>query len=74
MKVGTRLTGWMLAVAAMCMAPAMASEADLILPDLGVKFFNGAISGTMLMMIGIGVCALGLVFGLVQYTKTKNLP
>jgi K(+)-stimulated pyrophosphate-energized sodium pump len=66
--------GWMLAAAAMCMAPAMASEADLILPDLGVKFFNGAISGTMLMMIGIGVCVLGLVFGLVQFTKTKNLP
>ena len=66
--------GWMLAAAAMCMAPAMASEADLVLPDLGVKFFNGAISGTMLMMIGIAVCGLGLIFGLVQYTKTKNLP
>ncbi len=54
--------------------PAFASEADLILPDLGIKFFNGAISGTSLMMIGIGVCALGLIFGLVQYTQTKNLP
>ncbi len=54
--------------------PAFASEADLILPDLGIKFFNGAISGTSLMMIGIGVCALGLIFGLVQFTKTKNLP
>jgi K(+)-stimulated pyrophosphate-energized sodium pump len=54
--------------------PAFASEADLILPDLSIKFFNGAISGTSLMMIGIGVCALGLIFGLVQYTQTKNLP
>jgi K(+)-stimulated pyrophosphate-energized sodium pump len=55
-------------------SPVFASEADLILPDLGVKFFNGSISGTALMIIGIGVCALGLIFGLVQYTKTKNLP
>ncbi len=75
MKLGMRWMVWMLAAAAMSVAPAVASEADLILPNLGeVKFFNGAISGTMLMMIGIGICALGLVFGLVQYTKTKNLP
>jgi len=53
---------------------AVASEADLNLPDLGVKFFNDSVSGTTLMMIGIGVCALGLIFGLVQYTQTKNLP
>ena len=54
--------------------PAVASEADLIVPDLGVKFFNGTVSGITLMVIGIGVCALGMVFGLVQYAKTKNLP
>jgi len=63
-----------LALAILGVVPAFASEADLILPDLGIKFFNGAISGTTLMMIGIGVCALGLIFGLWQFTQTKNLP
>jgi K(+)-stimulated pyrophosphate-energized sodium pump len=67
--------GW-LVLAALVMGPAsvFASEADLVLPDLGVKFFNGSVSGTALMMMGIGVCVLGLIFGLVQYTQTKNLP
>ena len=54
--------------------PAFASEADLIVPNLDVKFFNGSVSGITMMLIGIGVCALGLVFGLVQFVRTKNLP
>ena len=54
----------------------MASEADLKLPDLGAVTFSalGGISGTHLMMIGIGVCFLGLAFGLFQYFKTEKLP
>ena len=46
---------------------AMASEADLNLPDLGAVHFSalGGISGTSLMLIGIGVCFLGLGFGLI---------
>ena len=56
-------------------APAWASEADLNLPDLSaVRFFNDAISGTNLMLIGIVVCAIGLGFGLLQFFRTKNLP
>ncbi|MEI6167762.1 MAG: sodium-translocating pyrophosphatase [bacterium] len=55
---------------------AMASEADLNLPDLGAVHFSalGGISGTSLMLIGIGVCFLGLGFGLIQYVKTEKLP
>ncbi len=55
---------------------AMASEADLKLPDLSAVTFSslGGVSGTHLMMIGIGVCFLGLAFGLVQYFKTEKLP
>jgi K(+)-stimulated pyrophosphate-energized sodium pump len=54
---------------------ASASEADLILPDLGaVKFFNDSITGTNLMLIGIVVCAIGLAFGLWQYVRTQKLP
>jgi K(+)-stimulated pyrophosphate-energized sodium pump len=54
---------------------AHASEADLVLPDLGsVRFFNDSVTGTTLMLIGIVVCALGLGFGLWQFLRTKNLP
>jgi K(+)-stimulated pyrophosphate-energized sodium pump len=51
------------------------NEASLKLPDLSsVTFLNGAIDGHKLLLIGIGVCILGLVFGLVIYSKLKNLP
>ena len=54
---------------------AMASEADLKLPDLGaVKFFNDSISGTSLMMLGLVVCVIGLGFALWQYVRTEKLP
>ncbi|MEP6662997.1 MAG: sodium-translocating pyrophosphatase, partial [Verrucomicrobiota bacterium] len=55
---------------------AFASEADLHIPDLsGVRFEGlGGVSGAMLMYIGIGICAIGAIFGLVQYMQTKALP
>ncbi|MGC8828229.1 MAG: sodium-translocating pyrophosphatase [Verrucomicrobiia bacterium] len=53
-----------------------ASEAELKLPDLrGVAYNNlGGINGFQLMLIGIAVCIIGLIFGLVQYSKIKALP
>jgi K(+)-stimulated pyrophosphate-energized sodium pump len=48
-------------------------EASLILPDLGQAEFMG-VNGRTLLMIGLGVCLLGLVFGLVVYTQLKALP
>ncbi len=54
---------------------AFGSEAELNLPDLGVRFSGlGDLSGNVLMLIGILVCAVGGIFGLVQYIQTKNLP
>jgi hypothetical protein len=55
---------------------AFASEADIHIPDLtAVKFAGlGGISGEMLMYLGIVICAIGAVFGLVQYKQTKALP
>jgi K(+)-stimulated pyrophosphate-energized sodium pump len=54
-------------------APAAASEADLLLPDLGsVSFFGW--SGHNLLLAGLVVCLLGMVFGLIMYTQLKNLP
>ncbi len=53
---------------------AAGGEAHLILPDLGQVTFLGGTSGRTLLMWGLGVCALGLVFGLVMYTHLRNLP
>ncbi len=52
---------------------ALASEANLPLPHLESQQFLG-VNGKMLLMLGMGVSALGLVFGLVQYMQLKNLP
>src|SRR6202789_1501247 len=50
-------------------------EASLKLPDLSsVSFFNGAIDGHKLLLIGILFCLFGLGFGMAIYTRLKNLP
>ncbi|HEX9944610.1 MAG TPA: sodium-translocating pyrophosphatase [Thermoanaerobaculia bacterium] len=54
-------------------APASASEAELVLPDLGSVSFFG-ISGHNLLLGGLVVCVLGLLFGLMMYVQLKNLP
>ena len=54
--------------------PAFASEADIKIPDLSqVSFFGGALSGVNILMIGLVVCALGTIYGWMQYLQTKNL-
>jgi K(+)-stimulated pyrophosphate-energized sodium pump len=54
-------------------APALASEANLVLPDLGAVQFLG-MSGHTLLLFGLGICLLGIVFGLVMYNQLKNMP
>ena len=55
---------------------ASASEADIHIPDLTSVKFNGlgGVSGHTLMMLGIVICAIGALFGIVQYLQTKALP
>jgi K(+)-stimulated pyrophosphate-energized sodium pump len=54
---------------------AAGGEASLKLPDLSqVSFFNGAIDGHKLLLIGIVFCLFGLVFGMAIYMRLKNLP
>ena len=55
---------------------AMGGEADIHIPDLShVKFDGlGGMSGITLMYMGIAICFIGAIFGMVQYTQTKNLP
>jgi K(+)-stimulated pyrophosphate-energized sodium pump len=75
-----RSKAFMLAVGAMLIAPItgavllaqqaqqhVGGEANLVVPDLGAE-------GRTLLMIGIGICVLGLVFGLVIYNQLKNMP
>src|SRR5206468_13123332 len=52
---------------------ATASEAELVIPDLGAVTFLG-VSGRTLLFTGIGVCFLGLAFGLVIYRQLQALP
>jgi K(+)-stimulated pyrophosphate-energized sodium pump len=50
-------------------------EAALKLPNLAdQKFLGGGIDGHTLLLIGIGVCVLGLIFGLAIYMNLKKLP
>jgi K(+)-stimulated pyrophosphate-energized sodium pump len=48
-------------------------EANLVLPDLGLVTVGGY-DGRTLLMIGLGVSALGILFGLVILNQLKNLP
>jgi K(+)-stimulated pyrophosphate-energized sodium pump len=52
---------------------AAGGEANLKLPDLSQSQVAG-MSGRGLLMLGLGVCVLGLAFGLVIYGQLKNLP
>jgi len=54
--------------------PLQASEAELKLPDLHQALFLGGIEGPTLLMFGLGVSALGFVFGIVMYKHLRNLP
>jgi K(+)-stimulated pyrophosphate-energized sodium pump len=54
-------------------APHVGGEANLVLPDLSLASFQG-VNGRTLLLGGLGVCALGLVFGLRISTQLKNLP
>jgi K(+)-stimulated pyrophosphate-energized sodium pump len=53
---------------------AYASEAELVLPSgLTTTTLLGMSTGT-LFLIGMGVCVLGLLFGLLTYVQLRNLP
>jgi K(+)-stimulated pyrophosphate-energized sodium pump len=58
------------------MAPmAFAGEADIKLPDLTtVSFMGGVLGGLTILNWGLVICAIGLLFGIIQYVQTKNQP
>ena len=54
---------------------AAASEASLKLPSFREPvFFGGSTTGAGILIWGLVVCALGMGFGLLQYTQLRNLP
>src|SRR5438132_3938046 len=57
-------------------ATTFASEADIKIPPLTMVKFDGlgGMSGAALMYLGLVICGIGAVFGLVQYRQTKALP
>ncbi|MBA0087608.1 MAG: sodium/proton-translocating pyrophosphatase, partial [Acidobacteria bacterium Pan2503] len=62
-----------LLAAASARADEAGGEANLKLPDLSQVSFLG-IDGHTLLLFGILFCLFGLAFGLVIYTRLKNLP
>ena len=53
--------------------PRRGGEANLVLPDLGLVTVGGY-NGRTLLFIGLGISALGILFGLVILNQLKNLP
>ena len=65
------------AVLVLLAGPAVAGEADINLPDFSKVTFTiggGQVSGTTLMYLGLVVCLIGLVFGLIQYNQIAKIP
>jgi K(+)-stimulated pyrophosphate-energized sodium pump len=57
--------------------PAYAGEADIQLPDLSSITFTiwgQMIQGVHLLYYGLGICVIGVIFGIIQYLQTKKLP
>jgi K(+)-stimulated pyrophosphate-energized sodium pump len=64
-----------MSAAALAQPAEAGGEASLKLPDLSqISFFNGAIDGHKLLLIGILFCIFGLAFGMAIYMRLKNLP
>src|SRR5213080_2280306 len=72
------LTGFVAIPDARAAAPAAAQhtgggEANLIVPDLG-QVAVGGMNGRSLLMVGLVVCVLGLLFGIVIFKQLRGLP
>jgi K(+)-stimulated pyrophosphate-energized sodium pump len=72
-KFGAAAAALTLLTAASALAQEAGGEAGLKLPDLSQVRFLG-IDGHKLLLFGIVICVFGLIFGMVIYTRLKNLP
>ena len=62
-----------LLVVLLAASAAFASEAELKVPDLSSQQFVG-VAGSTLLWVGMLICLLGMVFGLVQFMQIRALP
>jgi K(+)-stimulated pyrophosphate-energized sodium pump len=70
----TKNLGWAV-LAAFLPSLARAGEADIQIPDLNaISFLNGALTGYSILIIGLGVCLVGVAYGWLQYIQTRALP
>jgi K(+)-stimulated pyrophosphate-energized sodium pump len=69
------LTTLLMPLLALAQAPEQrgAGEASLVLPDVSQVEMMG-LNGQTLLLVGLLVCVLGLLFGLVIYMQLKRLP
>jgi len=58
------------------MQGAYASEIDLKIPslDVGYNIWGYAVTGSQILMYGIGICVLGMIFGFYEFVKIKKVP
>jgi len=56
-----------------CGASAFAGDADIQLPALQEVSFSGGLTAREILFFGLAVCAIGAVFGLLQYKQTRAL-
>ncbi len=54
-------------------SPALASEADLVVPSIKGGAGCACASGYNLLLIGLGISVIGLIFGLVEFLKIKKI-
>ena len=64
----------LVALGAPLFAQEAGGEANLKLPRLDSVSFLGGISGSNLLMGGLVVSAMGLIFGLMIFTRLRNMP
>ena len=65
-----KFTSLMAILFAVGISPALASEADLVVPNIKDLSSNGY----TLLLAGIGVAVLGLLFGLWMFARVKKSP
>ena len=67
---------WALAFFALLGSEAFASEIDLKIPSLDVAYniFGCSVTGSQILLYGLGVCLVGLLFGLGEFFGIKKLP
>lgn len=74
-KIGNAAAAVLLVMLAL-MPGAYASEIDLKVPslDVGYNIWGYAITGSQILMYGIGICVLGMVFGFYEFVRIKKMP